>query len=274
MPRRITSQQLIDLIGTDRCPHIVDVRRRQVFDVARRRIAGAVWRDHMAEDGQQLPDSPQCFRDGRPIIVYCVHGHNVSEIAAANLSAAGLDVAILEGGFEAFEAAGGPTVATSVAGFDLSDGPSEWVTRERPKIDRIACPWLIRRFIDPYAVFHFVAAEWVRDIAEETGWIPYDVEGVHFSHRGEECSFDTLLKEFGITDRAMLHLARIVRGADTARPDLEPQAAGLLALSLGLSALEADDHRQLEKGMVLYDALYAWCRHATEERHNWPARAA
>ena len=148
------------------------------------------------------------------------------------------------------------------------------MTRERPKIDRIACPWLIRRFIDPSAAFQFVAAEWVRDIADETGWIPYDVEGVELAHRGGTCSFDTLIAEFGIKDPSLLHLARIVRGADTAALDLEPQAAGLLAISLGLSATEQDDHEQLEKGMIVYDALYGWCRHATSERHNWPARAA
>lgn len=269
MPRRISSQELIRLIGTDRCPHVVDVRRKPVFEAAQKRIAAAIWRDHM-EAENWLPR----LGDGRPIVVYCIHGHNVSEIAAARLAAAGADVTILDGGIEAFEAAGGPLAATRVAGFPQTGQPSIWVTRERPKIDRVACPWLIRRFIDPYAVFHFVAAEWVRDVAEETGWIAYDIEGVAFSHRGEECSFDTLLAEFALADPALSHLARIVRGADTARPELEPQAAGLLAISLGLSVLEEDDHRQVEKGMVLYDALYAWCRHATGERHNWPARAA
>jgi rhodanese-related sulfurtransferase len=269
MPRRITPQELICLIGADSCPHFVDVRRRPVFQAAPRRIAGAIWRDHMNTD-DWLPG----LSGDRPIVAYCIHGHNVSEITAARLAAAGADAAILEGGIEAFEEAGGPTVANRVPGFDVSGQPSVWVTRERPKIDRIACPWLIRRFIDPYAVFHFVAAEWVRDVAEETGWIPYDVDGVAFSHRGEECTFDTLLKEFDIRDPALAHLARIVRGADTASLELEPEAAGLLAVSLGLSVMEADDNRQLEKGVILYDALYSWCRHATGERHNWPARAA
>lgn len=268
MPRRISSRELTALIGTDRCPHIVDVRRKAVFEASAHRIAGAAWRDHM-----RVQDWLPQLDAGRPVVVYCVHGHNVSEIAAARLAAEGLDVAILDGGMEAFAEAGGPLVAAHVVGFPNGE-PSVWVTRERPKIDRIACPWLIRRFLDPHAVFHFVAAEWVRDVAEETGWIPFDAEGTAFSHRGDECSFDTLLKEFAVEEPGLVHLARIVRGADTARLDLEPQAAGLLAVSLGLSALEADDHCQLAKGMVLYDALYAWCRHATEERHNWPARAA
>jgi rhodanese-related sulfurtransferase len=269
MPRRITPNELIELVGTGRCPHIIDVRRKPVFDAAQTRIAGAIWRDHM-QTGSWLPIPD----NGRPVVVYCAHGHNVSEIAAARMAADGLDVLLLEGGIEAYEAAGGPAIAAHVEGVAPESGPSVWVTRERPKIDRIACPWLIRRFIDPYATFHFIAAEWVRDVADETGWIPYDVEGVALSHRGEECSFDTLITDFSIRDPALLHLARIVRGADTARPDLEPQAAGLLAISLGLSATEADDHRQLEKGMIVYDALYGWCRHAREERHNWPAKAA
>jgi rhodanese-related sulfurtransferase len=270
MPNRISPEQLIRLIGTADCPIIVDVRREPVFRGAPARIAGAVWRDHLAagEWGLRLPT-------GRPVVVYCVHGHNVSALAASLLSAAGVEVAVLEGGIEAFAQAGGPLVAREGPGVDVSSArPSVWVTRERPKIDRIACPWLIRRFIDPFAVFHFVPAEWAADIAEELGAIPYDIEGVHYSHRGDTCSFDTLVSEFAIADPAMLHLARIVRGADTARPDLEPQSAGLLAISLGLSVIESDDLRQLEKGMLVYDALYGWCRHATEERHNWPAKAS
>lgn len=269
MPRRISAQELNSLIGTDRCPHIVDVRRRTAFEAAERRIAGSVWRDHTGVAGWL----PQVL-DGRIVVVYCRHGHNVSEMAAALLAAAGTNARILEGGFDAFEASGGIMVARAAAGFDAAFAqPSVWVTRERPKIDRIACPWLIRRFIDPQAIFHFVAAEWVNEVAAELDAIPFDVEGVHYSHRGEQCTFDTLLEEFHIDDPALAHLARIVRGADTARPDLEPQAAGLLAVSLGLSAIEPDDLRQLERGMVVYDALYGWRRHAVEERHNWPAKA-
>ena len=133
------------------------------------------------------------------------------------------------------------------AGANTGNGASVWVTRERPKIDRIACPWLIRRFIDPQAIFHFVAADWVQEVAEEIKAIPYDVEGVRYSHRGEDCSFDTLISEFGLSHPPLDHLARIIRGANTARFDLEPQAAGLLAISLGLSAIEEDDRVQLGK---------------------------
>jgi len=270
MPRRISPEQLIKLLCTDKCPLIVDVRRVAAFQASPVRVAGALWRDHMKTD-DWAPALPR----GRAIAVYCIHGHNVSEIAAARLAAGGFEALIIEGGLEAWIAAGGPTVARVAPGVDpASQQPSVWVTRERPKIDRIACPWLIRRFIDPLAVFHYVAAEWVKDVADELEAIPYDIAGVHYSHRGDECSFDTLIAEFGLTDPALLRLARIVRGADTARLDLEPQAAGLLAISLGLSATEDDDLRQLEKGMAIYDALYGWCRHATAEIHNWPGRAA
>jgi rhodanese-related sulfurtransferase len=268
MPRRMTPQELIPLIGTGQCPLIVDVRRADAFASSPARIAGAMWRDHMRTD-DWLPQLPDHAR----IVVYCTYGHNVSEIAAARLAAAGADAAMLEGGIEAWIAAGGAVVPREAPGLEAGlPSPSVWVTRERPKIDRIACPWLIRRFIDPLAVFHFVAAEWVKDIADETGWIPFDVKDVFYSHRGEECTFDTLIAESGLSDPALLHLARIVRGADTARMDLEPQAAGLLAVSLGLSAIEEDDLRQLEKGMVIYDALYGWCRYAVAETHNWPVK--
>jgi rhodanese-related sulfurtransferase len=270
MPRRISPQRLIALVGTDRFPLVVDVRRLPAFQASQRRVAGSIWRDHMNTDAW-APVLPK----NRSIAVYCAHGHNVSEMAVSSLTACGFDAAMIEGGLEAWMEAGGPTVARLAPGVDpLSVRPSVWVTRERPKIDRIACPWLIRRFIDPLAVFHFVGADWVKDVAEEMQAIPFDVGDVHYSHRGDECSFDTLIGEFGLTDAALLHLARIVRGADTARLDLEPQAAGLLAISLGLSAIEDDDLRQLEKGMTIYDALYGWCRHAVAETHNWPARVA
>jgi rhodanese-related sulfurtransferase len=270
MPKRISPEQLVRMIGTADCPVIVDVRREAVFRSSQSRIAGSVWRNHLAtaEWAHDLPADT-------PVVVYCIHGHNVSALSATLLAGQGIDVAMLDGGIEAFAKAGGPLVARSGPGVDVARAePSVWVTRERPKIDRIACPWLIRRFIDPLAVFHYVPAEWVKDVAEELGAIPYDIEGVHYSHRGDTCSFDTLVAEFAIADPALLHLARIVRGADTARLDLEPQAAGLLAVSLGLSAIEADDLSQLRQGMVIYDALYGWCRHAREERHNWPAKAS
>ena len=144
-----------------------------------------------------------------------------------------------------------------------------WVTRERPKIDRVACPWLITRFIDPAAEFLFVPAAEVSAVAARTGAIPFDVEGVELTHDGPLCSFDAILKKYRLIDPALQELAVIVRGADTARLDLAPQAAGLLAISLGLSHNFADDHEQLRYGFVLYDALYAWARYVRDETHTW-----
>jgi hypothetical protein len=145
----------------------------------------------------------------------------------------------------------------------------QWITRARPKIDRVACPWLIQRFIDPDAEFLFVAPEQVTDVARQTGAIPFDVEGVELSHEGPLCSFDTFLDRFELRDPQLRQLAVIVRGADTDRLDLAPQCAGLLAVSLGLSQLYEDDHEMLRHGFVVYDALYAWLARARDERHTW-----
>lgn len=268
MPRKILPVALFPFTGLAASPLIIDVRREKAFRASPARIAGSIWRDHMRV-ADWLPGLPK----HRPLAVYCSHGHNVSEIAGSELAALGADVSIIDGGLDAWIAAGGPIVAREAPGIDpLAQHPSVWVTRERPKIDRIACPWLIRRFIDPLAQFRFVSAEWVTDVAQETGAIPYDIAEVHYSHRGDMCTFDTLIAEFSLTDLSLLHLARIVRAADTARAELEPEAAGLLAISLGLSAIEPDDLAQLEKGMLIYDALYGWCRHAQGETHNWPSK--
>ena len=151
----------------------------------------------------------------------------------------------------------------------------KWVTRQRPKIDRIACPWLIKRFIDSEAEFLFVPPDDVARVARESGAIPFDVVGVELSHDGPRCSFDAFIDKYQLDDPALARLARVVRGADTERLDIEPQCAGLLAISLGLSRLFQDDHEQLRHGFVIYDALYAWLREAREERHAWnPQRVA
>jgi hypothetical protein len=147
--------------------------------------------------------------------------------------------------------------------------PSRWITRERPKIDRIACPWLVLRFIDPQAEFLYVPTHKVLSEAERLGAIAYDIPGAPISHEGEFCSFDALKKAFGLCDPGLATLARIVRGADTDRLDLAPQSAGLLALSLGLSRLHEDDHAMLAAALALYDALYAWCKWEQGERHGW-----
>lgn len=151
----------------------------------------------------------------------------------------------------------------------------KWVTRERPKIDRIACPWLILRFVDPDAEILFVPPDQVTKVAEASGAVPFDVPGVELTHDGPLCSFDAILKKYSLSDPALQELATIVRGADTNRMDLAPQCAGVLALSLGLSHVFRDDHEQLEHGLVMYDALYAWCKHVRSETHNWnPQRRA
>ncbi len=146
----------------------------------------------------------------------------------------------------------------------------KWVTRERPKIDRIACPWLIRRFIESDAEFLYVAPERVLDVAAETGAIPYDVPGVEFTHVGDLCSFDAFLAKYDLQEPALQHLALIVRGADTSRLDLTPESPGLYAISLGLSDVFNDDHEMLRHGIVVYDALYAWCARLQGETHKWP----
>ena len=147
----------------------------------------------------------------------------------------------------------------------------KWITRERPKIDRIACPWMIARFIDEAPEFLFVPKDQVLQVAQQTGAIPFDVPGVELTHVGEQCSFDTIMHKYELKDPALADVAVIVRGADTDRLDLAPQCAGLLAISLGLSRNFVDDHEMLQHGMVMYDALYAWCKHVRDERHGWAA---
>ena len=201
---------------------------------------------------------------GRPVVVYCVHGHEVSQGVAAALRDSGINARYLEGGIAGWTELGLPLRDKRAA------GSGKWVTRERPKIDRIACPWLIRRFIEPEATFLFTPTEQVFVVAAEEGATAYDIPGAEpFSHDGELCSFDAFLKVYGIKDPALDTLALIVRGADTARLELTPQSPGLLALSLGLAANFADDHEMLEHGMIMYDAFYAWCRSCQEQTHNW-----
>jgi hypothetical protein len=225
------------------------------------------------------PHEARCWdfgRDAGTIVVACKHGHERSQMTAAELRERGIDARVLTGGFEAWQAEGLPVVDHAACRRLLPSTPSLWVTRRRPKIDRVACPWLIRRFLDPQARFLFVDPPEVQAVARATGAIPFDIEGVELSHEGERCSFDTLLRLFGLANEASLaQLAVIVRGADTARPDLAPEAAGLLAISLGLSELAGDDdHGLLQHGFAIYDALFAWLRFASSERHNWPAKAA
>ena len=264
---RVTAAELARQVGTPAAPRVIDVRRREAFDASPRVIAGATWRDHReaAAWGSALPADLD-------LVVYCAHGHAVSQAAVALLRAAGRRASYLAGGFAAFVEAGGTTVLKDVVPAASDRGPGRWVTRERPKVDRIGCPWFLRRFVDPHARIFYIAADRVSEAARELDAVPFDIDGVEFSHRGELCSFDTFLDRFGIEDAALRHVARIVRGADTARLDLEPEAAGLLAMALGLSAVYGDDHAALAAGMALYDGLYGWARFARGETHNWPAQ--
>jgi rhodanese-related sulfurtransferase len=262
MTSAITVSELARLTGTAKAPLVIDVRREQAFDASECMIAAAIRRQ---------PEDVEQWRGGlpvrRPIAVYCVHGHEVSQGVASALRNAGTDACYVAGGFTAWIERNLPL--RRKRGIEARH-PSRWVTRERPKVDRIACPWLIRRFIDPTATFIYVPADRVLAFAEESGATPYDVAGVEFTHEGDRCSFDTFLRMFRIVDPALDHLAGIVRGADTSRHDLTPQCGGLFAISLGLSANFPDDHEMLEHGMVIYDALYSWCRSLQAETHNWP----
>lgn len=150
----------------------------------------------------------------------------------------------------------------------------KWVTRERPKIDRIACPWLIARFIDDAPEFLFVPSDLVREVAIESGAIPYDIPGVELTHVGELCSFDAFLKKYELNEPSLAHLAEIVRAADTGKPETSPQAHGLLAISLGLSKNFVDDQELLQQGLIMYDALYTWCKFLQQETHGWPRKAS
>lgn len=269
-PFFISPSDLSLLIGRPDGPLIYDVCKCEDYDCQLTILPGARWRDH-----QQVVAWMAEIPGGRRVVVICVKGRKVSQAAASELRRRGVDAAVLEGGNEAWIAAGLPTILKRDGIGNRNGAASRWVTRVAPKIDRIACPWLIRRFVDPAAEFHYVAADQVINAAAELAAIAYDVEGVEISHRGETCSFDTLIQHFGLRDAALDRVATIVRGADTARMDLAPEAAGLLAISLGNSRLAgADDHMALERGMAVYDALYAWARFAGDETHNWPAKKA
>jgi rhodanese-related sulfurtransferase len=229
----VSAQDLYRGLGTSAAPLLIDVRRGPAFDADEWIIAGAVRRppEQIEQWGRRIPPE-------RPVVVYCAHGREVSQIAAATLREIGATASYLQGGIAAWAETRLPLCCK------LAQTSSNWVTRERPKIDRIACPWLIRRFIDPEASFLYVPTEQVFEAARSTGAIAYDIPGAEpFSHDGELCSFDAFLKVYGINDPALDTLALIVRGADTARLELAPQSPGLLALSLGLSANFPDDPR-------------------------------
>jgi rhodanese-related sulfurtransferase len=264
-PTEITVQQLARRIGLPDAPTIIDVCIDEDFSKDARLIPGAHRRDFRTV--QEWAPSYV----GRNVVVYCYKGLKLSQGVAAWLRHYGIDTQSLEGGVVAWREAQMPLVKTAAMPPRDAKGRTVWVTRARPKVDRIACPWLIRRFVDPSAAFLFVAPAEVAAVADRFAATPFDIDGVHWSHRGELCTFDVMIEEFGIGHPPLIKLAEIVRAADTARLDLSPEAPGLLAASLGLSRMYKDDLAQLDAGIALYDAFYRWCRDARDETHNWPA---
>jgi len=253
----ISAASLRQSLASARPPLVIDVRKTPAFIDAPDLMRGALRRDplRVAEWQRTLPGEAD-------VVVYCVHGHEVSQNAAKALGAR-----FLEGGIEAWRAAGGELFGKP------KGASSRWVTRERPKIDRIACPWLVKRFIDPDAEFLYVPTPEVKKAAAEREAVPYDIPDVEFSHEGDLCSFDAFIKFFRLKDPALDELAVIVRGADTGRPELAKQSSGLLSISLGLSLNFQDDHEMLKHGMTMYDALYSWCKRGKEEKHTWNPEA-
>lgn len=247
-------------------PLIVDVRKTEAFAASTYLLSGALRRDplQVAQWATTLPVAAS-------VLVYCIHGHEVGHDTMTALRQRGINASFLQGGIEAWREQTLPLVAKPAG------NGTRWVTRERPRIDRIACPWLVRRFVDAGAQFLYVPTDQVAAVAQREVAMTYDV-GPHvastlFTHDGEQCSFDAFIKHHRLAqDAALLRLASIVRGADTDRLDLAPQCAGLVAVSLGMARTHTDDHAMLESLMPVYDALYAWCRDAVagqDEKHTW-----
>jgi rhodanese-related sulfurtransferase len=247
-----------------KCPTPIDVRADDDFAADPRLIPGSVRRS-CETAGEWAAE----FR-GRSAVVICHNGRQLSQGVAALLRESRSPADFLEDGFAGWARSDSSLVLTTKLPPRNREGRTSWITRERPKVDRVACAWLIRRFVDPRALFLFVTSPEVEATAARFGAAPFDIEGVFWSHRGEACTFDVMIEEFGLGTPALLRLATIVRGADTDRLDLAPEAPGLLAASLGLSRMYADDLEQLEAGLALYDAFYRWSRDATSETHGWP----
>ena len=259
MTSSISCYELQSAIRGREPPLVIDVRKQPAFKAAMEMIAGALRRepDTVASWIKELPVASR-------VVVYCVHGHEVSQDVAKALNERGIEARYLEGGIEE-----GWKAQQGQLDHKPAEATTRWVTRERPKIDRIACPWLISRFVDRHAEFLYVPPNQVLATARERDAIPYDVPDVAFSHVGEQCSFDAFLEHYRLSDPALQQLAVIVRGADTHQLHLAAQASGLVAISLGLSRIFGDDFEMLKHGMVMYDALYSWCKQGQDEAHTW-----
>jgi rhodanese-related sulfurtransferase len=270
-PFSLSVHDLASRLGGPHWPQVVDTCTDDDFAANAADLPGSI---HRGEAEMDL--WCKALDRDRDVVISCQKGLKISQGIVARLREQGWrNVSTLAGGFVAWKAAGLPLLdRAALAALGPREG-SIWVTRRHPKIDRAACPWLIRRFIDPAARFLFVDPDQVEAVAARTGGIPYDIPSVAMTHRGEDCSFDTILKTAGLAAHAPLQrLADIIRGTDNARRDLAPEAAGLLAASLGLSRLAGDDdHAMIHKAFVIYDGLYAWAAHAKGETHNWPPKA-
>ncbi|MEM7599196.1 MAG: chromate resistance protein ChrB domain-containing protein [Pseudomonadota bacterium] len=261
-PNEITPAQLMRLIGLPDCPEIVDVCIDEDFRDDPYLIPGA-WR----QDFRDLPGLLARVA-GTRVIVVCQKGKKLSQGVAAWLAAEGVDAQFLQGGMYAWRDHEGMMRVPHCVIPKTQDGATVWVTRHRPKVDRLACPWLIRRFVDRQARFLFVAPTEVDAVADRMGATAFDMEGGAWSHGDGTCSFDTMLARFGLTSPALMRMADVVRGADLGQHDLHPAAAGLLAVSVGLSRRYRNDQEQLTAGIDLYDTLYRWARDGHEEGHG------
>jgi rhodanese-related sulfurtransferase len=248
-----SAERLRARMGAPFPPTLVDVRRQAAFERDPVRLPMALRREPDA-----LGTWASELDSWRTVVAYCVHGHEVSQAVASALRARGYDAEVLEGGLERWRDCGLPV--------EPSAPPTRWVTRARPKIDRIACPWLVRRFVDASAEIHYVPAETVRSFAAAHHATPFDIPGVEYGHAGERCSFDAFVARHAANDAALRNMADIVRAADTDTLDHAAQAAGLLAVSLGLGRGLTDDASLLRHGLMVYDALYAWCREVRAEK--------
>ena len=264
-PNIITPEKLARLIGTPNAPVIIDACIDEDFALDQRIIPGSIRRSFKTVANWSADYA------GQSVVAVCQKGQKLGHGVAAWLRHAGANAVTLEGGRLQWAEEKLPMVPVAKIPPRDAEGRTIWVTRARPKIDRIACPWLIRRFVDPAAVFLFVAPAETLLVAERFGGTAFDIEDTYWSHRGPECTFDLMVKDFGLASEPMNRLATIVRAADTGRLDLAPEAPGFLAASLGLSRMYSDDLKQLDAGMALYDAFYRWCRDATDETHNWPS---
>jgi rhodanese-related sulfurtransferase len=262
-----TAQTLSRRVGARDAPLLVDVRKASAFAESEHFLPGSIRWDYDA--GEALPDA---LRDAKHAVAYCVKGAEVGVEGASRLSQAGIEARYLQGGLRDWREAGFVAVKKRP---DLGvDGErvSRWVTRERPKIDRIACPWLIRRFIDPCAEFFYVPKSEVFAFAKANNAVAYDIPGAPLEHDGEYCSFDAFINAFELKLPVLDRIANIVRAADTNALERAPQAAGLLAISLGYSRMISDDHVMLNAMLPVYDALYEWAisvEEKTVELHNW-----